>query len=147
MRQNIIFLVLSLTFSSALVSCVNDSSTETTRNDGDNTPISAEAEWTRSILSLQADDGGTNNGRYRNEILEVLYTLRERLATEGITPDIRDDLFIIRGALERFYSSANANARGEWRYVSQDFAALETQLNSPEEARQTLNQIIARLGG
>jgi hypothetical protein len=154
MKRTILYYSLYLLLSSALISCVgnNNASSETTRNDGDNTPISAEAEWTRSIASLQADDGGANNGRARGEVLEVLYTLRERLGTEGATPDVVGDLQIIRGVVERIYSSANARARGEWQPMSQDFAALESQLDNPDQdnldqARQALNQIIARLGG
>jgi hypothetical protein len=147
MRRTVLYFVSSFIFSSTLVSCVANNLDEAFRAEGDSKVISAEAEWTRSIASLRADDSGTNNGRARNEILEVLYSLRERLGTEGITPDVRGDLSILRGALERFYSSANAAARGEWRYVSRDFIVLEMQLDNPEEARQALNQIIARLGG
>lgn len=148
MKRTIFSCVLSLVLSSTLISCVsNNSADEQLRSDGDSAVISAEAEWTRSIASLRADDSGANNGRAKNEILEVLYSLRERLGTEGVTPDVRDDLLIIRGALERFYSSANAAARGEWRYASQDFAILENQLDNPEQARRAINQIIARLGG
>ena len=64
-----------------------------------------------------------------------------------MTPDVRGDIEIIRGATERMYSSANTRARGEWRYVSQDFATLESVLDDPDQARVALNQIIARLGG
>jgi hypothetical protein len=131
-----------------LASCTNPENTpETTRNDGDSTPISAEAAWARSIANLRADDAGTNNGRARNEILEVLYTLRARLRTEGVTEDIRGDLFVIRVALQRLYASANPAAQSEWRYVAQDFTILENQLDNPEQAIRALNRIIARLGG
>lgn len=146
MKKTIIYLVSSLLISSALLSCVaNDN--EQLRSDGDSEVISAEAAWARNIASLRLDDGGTNNGRTRAAILEVLYTLRERLGTEGVTPDVRGDIEIIRGATERMYSSANTRARGEWRYVSQDFATLESVLDDPDQARVALNQIIARLGG
>jgi hypothetical protein len=148
MKRTIIYFVSSLLLSSALISCrATADQNETTRNDGDNTPISAEAKWARDIASLRLDDGGTNNGRTRTAILEVLYRLTERLETEGVTPDVRGDIEIIRGATERMYSSANSRARGEWRYLSQDFATLESALDNPEQARVALNQLIARLGG
>jgi hypothetical protein len=148
MRRTVIYFVSSLLIGSALLSCAgNNTSNEQLRAEGDSEVISAEAEWARSIASLRLDDGGTNNGRTRAEILEVLYTLRERLGSEGLSPDLRGDIEIIRGAVERMYSSANAQARGEWRYMSQDFATLERELNNPDRASQALSQIIARLGG
>lgn len=141
------FLIL-LTVSCFLVACTNPPNTpETTRNNGDSSVISAEAEWTRSLANLRADDAGTNNGRARNEILEVLYLLRERLESGEITPDLREDITLIRGAMERLYSSANVQARDEWQYLSRDFVALENQLANPEQARTIINQILARIGG
>jgi hypothetical protein len=134
--------------SCVFISCTNPSNTaETTRNDGDNVPISPEAAWAQAIASLRLDDGGTNNGRARIQVLEILYMLRGRLETGEITPDLREDIIIIRGAMENIYASANVQARNEWQFLSRDFAALENQLNNPEEARTIINQILARIGG
>ncbi|MGL4610773.1 MAG: hypothetical protein ACRCYY_14015 [Trueperaceae bacterium] len=114
----------------------------------DNTSeISAEVEWARSVASLRGDDGGTNNGRLRNEILQVLYLLEQRLRTQGVSPDLAEDITIIEGAIQRLYASSNFRARDEWRYISGDFVTLQRELNNPDAALQTLNQIIAKLGG
>lgn len=109
--------------------------------------MTAEAEWARRVASLRVDDGGTNNGRTRIAILEVLLGIRERLQTGEVTPELRADVEVVRNATERMYSSANTNARGEWRLLSGYFVTLENQLDSPEEAIVTINAIIARLDG
>lgn len=110
-------------------------------------PMTAEAEWARRITSLRVDDGGTNNGRTRIAILEVLLGVRERLQTQGLTPELREDINVVENAVERMYSSANTNARGEWQVISRYFVTLRNQLNSPDEAITTLNRIIAQLDG
>jgi hypothetical protein len=110
-------------------------------------PMTAEAEWARRVASLRVDDAGTNNGRTRIAILEVLLGIRERLVSQGVTPELRQDLDVAQGALERMYASANTAARGEWQVVSRDFVRLQNQLDNPQEAIRTLDQIIARLSG
>jgi hypothetical protein len=116
------------------------------RAEGDSEVISAEAEWGRLLASLRVDDAGTNNGRTRIAVLEILYTLRGRLGTEN-TGELRRDIDVIKNTVERMYSSVNAAARGEWQMVSRDFSRLENNLDDPEVARVVLEQLIIRLGG
>jgi hypothetical protein len=110
-------------------------------------PMTAEAEWARRVASLRVDDAGTNNGRTRIAVLEVLLGIRERLIAGNVTPELRNDIEVARDATERMLSSANASARDEWRVLSGYFVSLENQLASPEEALVTLEFIISRLDG
>lgn len=147
-RQLVFFLTLLLTL--GLVACnrpAQETDQDQPRAAGDSTVIPAEAEWARLIASLRLDDGGTNNGRTRIAVLRILYAMRERLASQGATPELRQDLDVVQDTVERMYSSANAAARGEWQVISQDFINLQNQLDNPEQAQRALNQLIARLGG
>jgi chromosome segregation ATPase len=139
-------LCLGLTF----VSCGNPgvvTGEEDLRRWGDSKVISAEADWARRIASLRADDAGTNNGRTRIAVLEILYALREELEIHGDTSRLRQDLDVVQAAVERMYSSANPGARGEWQRVSIEFMELQTQLDNPRDTRRALNQLITSLGG
>jgi hypothetical protein len=116
---------------------------------GDSEVIPAEADWARRIASLRLDDGGTNNGRTRVAVLEILYVMRERLAVQGPTLELSQDLDVVQDTVERMYASANEAARGEWPLASQNFATLQNHLrnNNLDAAQRTLAQLIIRLGG
>jgi hypothetical protein len=140
----------SLCLSLPFVSCSNPgvfTGDDDFRSRSDSKVISAEVDWARRIASLRADDAGTNNGRTRIAVLEILYALREQLELHGDTSRLRQDLDVVQDTLERMYSSANAGARGEWQRMSIEFMDLQTQLGNPREARRALNQLITSLGG
>jgi hypothetical protein len=151
LNRHIVFILALIIFIS--LSACNRPAEETDQDQpraaGDSEVIPVEADWARRIASLRLDDGGTNNGRTRVAILEVLYAMRERLLEQNSLPELRQDLEVIRATVERMYSSANAGARGEWQVVSQDFIDLQNQLTSSdvEAAQRTLDQLIIRLGG
>lgn len=144
------FLLLIVLLSLGLSACnrpAEETDQDQPRAEGDSEVISEEADWARRIASLRVDDAGTNNGRTRIAVLEVLYAMRGRLETQSNTPEFRRDLDVIQDTVERMYSSANLGAQGEWQLLSRDFVALENNLENPEQARRFLDQIIIRIGG
>jgi hypothetical protein len=150
LKRKLFFASLCLCLSILLFSCTNpgrDTTDDTPRADGDSEVISVEADWARRVASLRGDDAGTNNGRTRIAVLEILYALQAQLETRGNTSQLRQDLDVVRDTVERMYSSANVGARGEWQSVSREFTILQNQLDKPQEAQRALTQLITSLGG